>query len=90
MHDQMDVLLNDIRPDSCLNEGLDCRTCTHAVARQIATLCPSLSREAAQAIFLEIYRHPACRPMCQAFEWAYLAQVESSRHTAAPVVADAA
>jgi hypothetical protein len=88
MHDRIDVLLNDLRPDSCLNEGLDCRTCTHATASQIAAICPTLDPSAIQMTFFEIYRHPSCRPMSQAFEWAYLARVESGRATVA--VADAA
>jgi hypothetical protein len=90
MHDRIDVLLNDIRPDSCLNEGLDCRTCTHTTASQIATVCPTLSPDAIQTVFFEIYRHPSCHPMCQAFEWAYLARVDSERETVAVSVADAA
>lgn len=90
MTDRMDVLLNDLRPDSCLNEGLDCRTCTHAAAWQIAAICPTLAPSAIQTTFFEIYRHPSCHPMCQAFEWAYLSRVESERETIAVAVADAA
>jgi hypothetical protein len=90
MHDRIDVLLNDIRPDSCLNEGLDCRTCTHATASQIAVICPTLGPDAIQAVFFEIYRHQSCHPMYQAFEWAYTARVDSERETVAVRVADAA
>lgn len=88
MTDRMDVLLNDLRPDSCLNEGLDCRTCTHATASQIAAICPTLAPGAIQAMFFEVYRHASCHPMCQAFEWAYLSRVECEREMVA--VADAA
>ncbi len=86
----MDVLLNDLRPDSCLNEGLDCRTCTHATASQIAAICPTLVPDTIQATFFEIYRHSSCHPMSQAFEWAYLSRVECQRETVAVAVADAA
>jgi hypothetical protein len=87
MRDRIDVLLNDIRPDSCLNEGLDCRTCTHATASQIATICPTMTPDAVQGAFFEIYRHSSCHPMCQAFEWAYLSHVQSRREAAADAVA---
>lgn len=90
MRDQIDVLLNDLRPDSCLNEGLDCRTCTHATASQIARICPTLTPDAIQSIFFETYRHTSCHPMCQAFEWAYMARVESQRETVEVTVANAA
>lgn len=49
-----------------------------------------MSPDGIQTAFFEIYRHPSCHPMCQTFEWAYRARVESEREVAAASVADAA
>jgi len=76
MLERIDIQLNDIRPDTCLVEGLDCRTCTHHTASHIALLCPSLDGAALRRTFFEIYRHSSCAPMQQAFEWAYASYVE--------------
>jgi hypothetical protein len=72
MTNRIDILLNDIRPDSCLDVGLDCRTCLHRTAADLAAICLSLEGGSLWTTFAQIYPHPSCGPMFSNFEHAYL------------------
>jgi hypothetical protein len=88
MRDRIDILVNDLRPDGCLDVGLDCRTCTHATASDLASICEVLDRQGLREAFVQIYQNPACNPMFSIFERAYGEAV--SPRTTRPLAATAA
>jgi hypothetical protein len=71
MRDELDILVNDARPDDCLDVGLDCRTCMHGTAANLAAICKVLDRRGLREAFDQIYQHLACGPMFSIFEQAY-------------------
>jgi hypothetical protein len=88
MRDQIDILVNDVRPDGCLDVGLDCRTCMHGTATDLVAICEVLDRRGLRETFAQIYQHPACGPMFSLFERAY---GEALNHrTTRPLAATAA
>jgi hypothetical protein len=71
MRDELDILVNDVRPDGCLDVGLDCRTCMNGTATDLAAICEVLDRRRLREAFTQIYQHLACGPMFSIFEQAY-------------------
>jgi hypothetical protein len=71
MRDELDILVNDARPNGCLDVGLDCRTCMHGTAEHLAAVCNVLDRRGLRGAFAQIYQHLACSPMFSIFEQAY-------------------
>lgn len=71
MNSELDILVNDARPDGCLGVGLDCRTCMHRAAANLAAICKVLDGRGLREAFAQIYQHLACGPMFSIFEHAY-------------------
>jgi hypothetical protein len=80
---QMDYLLDENRPETCIALGLDCRTCIQKSASSVAHVCHGLESAGIQRIFGQLYTSPGCTPMAAAFEAAYL---EASNPVRKPVL----
>jgi hypothetical protein len=59
------------KPQSCRQEGLECRVCIHGSAVSLADVCPDLSVESVRNAFFKIYPDAACLPMARTFAVAY-------------------
>ncbi len=79
----MDYLLDENRPETCLDLGLDCRTCIQKSASSVAHVCHGLESAGILKIFSQLYTSPGCAPMAEAFEAAY---VEASSPIRKPVL----
>jgi hypothetical protein len=58
-------------PSLCLQEKLDCRSCTASTARELARACPSLPRKLVTQLFVQIHLYSACTRMHANFAEAY-------------------
>jgi hypothetical protein len=64
-------LWTDNRPETCSALGLDCGSCIHASAANIARICHGVESHGVQKIFFQLYPSTGCHPMAHAFELAY-------------------
>jgi hypothetical protein len=71
-------------PHLCIQEGLDCITCTGSTARELARACPGLPAKLVAQLFVQIHVHPACARMHRNFTQAYAGALESVRPLAKP------
>jgi hypothetical protein len=58
-------------PQACMAVGLDCKTCTSATARQLASVCKNLRGKMVAQLFVQLYPQPACARMANHFGEAY-------------------
>ena len=58
-------------PAVCSEVGLDCKTCTEVVANHVTRICPGLSAEGIERVFLSLYPGPACAAMAAHFALEY-------------------
>jgi hypothetical protein len=79
----MDYLLDENRPETCMELGLDCRTCVQKSATSVARVCHGLESVGIQRIFVRLYTSPGCGAVASAFEAAYL---EASNPVRKPVL----
>ena len=63
--------LQDSYPAMCINEGLNCETCTSQSARHLAATCRGLKGPMVRQLFVQIYPFPACSPMVNHFTESY-------------------
>jgi hypothetical protein len=59
-------------PDICIQEGIDCHSCTASTARELARACPGLPGKLITQLFVQIHTYPACSRMHANFTRAYL------------------
>lgn len=78
------------RPHLCIQEGLDCTTCTGNTARELARACPGLAGKSVAQIFVQIYADPACSPMHRDFARAYAEALAPRRGMSVLPLADVA
>ncbi len=70
-------------PDICVQEGMDCHSCTSSTAGELARACPSLPGKLITQLFVQIHTYPACARMHANFTRAYAEAMEIS---AAPAI----
>ena len=58
-------------PDICVQEALDCTSCTSATARELARACPGLPGKLVAQLFVQIHAYSACARMHRNFAQAY-------------------
>jgi len=66
-------------PEICLQEGLDCGSCTASTARELARACPGLPGRMVAQLFVQIHTHAACARMHRNFARAYEEALEANR-----------
>lgn len=75
-------------PELCVQEGLDCITCTSSTARELARACPGLPGKLVTQLFVQIHTHAACgrmhRNFAQAYERAHQEALKLARPLAKP------
>jgi hypothetical protein len=65
-------------PDICIQEGMDCHSCTASTARELARACPSLPGKLITQLFVQIHTYPACARMHANFTRAYSEAMETA------------
>ena len=70
-------------PDICIQESLDCHSCTASTARELARACPGLPGKLVTQLFVQIHVHSACARMHANFARAYSGVLEPLAATAA-------
>jgi hypothetical protein len=70
-------------PDLCIQEGLDCASCTSSTARELARACPGLPGRLVAQLFVQIHTHSACVRMHANFGRAYADALDTDRMTVA-------
>lgn len=65
-------LWSENSPEACAAVGLDCGTCIHRAAANLAHICPGVEPGSLQQLFVQLYQSPACQVHMYAFERAYL------------------
>jgi hypothetical protein len=70
-------------PALCVQEALDCRSCTASTARELARACPGLPRQLVAQLFVQIHTYPACARMHNNFAQAY---AEAGKTVEAPAI----
>jgi hypothetical protein len=60
------------KPALCLQEAIDCHSCTASTARELARACPSLPNKLISRLFVQIHTHAACARMHANFTRAYI------------------
>jgi hypothetical protein len=70
-------------PDFCIQEGVDCHSCTASTARELARACPGLPGKLVTQLFVQIHTYPACKRMHANFTQAYSEEMETG---AAPAI----
>jgi hypothetical protein len=65
------------RPALCIQEGIDCNSCTTSTARELARACRNLPGKLITQLFVQIHTYPACARMHANFTRAYLAAGET-------------
>jgi len=58
-------------PELCIQEQLDCVSCTNSTAKELADACPRLPARAVARLFVQIHPHPGCARMLRNFNRAY-------------------
>ena len=81
----MDSALDNNFPQSCREVGLDCKTCTGATARELASVCKNLRGKMVAQLFVQLYPDPACAKMHAHFAAAYREVTEMPVEIPAPV-----
>jgi hypothetical protein len=66
------------KPALCIQEAIDCRSCTASTARELARACPGLPRKLVAQLFVQIHVHLACTRMHDNFAQAY-AEAEAKK-----------
>jgi hypothetical protein len=61
------------KPALCIQEAIDCRSCTASTARELARACPGLPAKLITQLFVQIHVHSACGRMHANFAQAYAA-----------------
>jgi hypothetical protein len=64
-------LFAETNPESCSQVGLDCGSCIHRSAANVAAICHGLAPSAVQQVFFQLFSSPGCHPMAHAFTLAY-------------------
>ncbi len=59
------------KPALCIQEAIDCRSCTASTARELARACPGLPAKLITQLFVQIHVHSACGRMHANFAEAY-------------------
>jgi hypothetical protein len=75
-------------PDLCVQEGIDCTSCTRSTARELARACPGLPVRMVAQLFVQIHVHAACVRMHRNFTDAYAEALESARPLAKSAAAE--
>jgi hypothetical protein len=75
-------------PDLCIQEGLDCTSCTSSTARELARACPGLPTRLVAQLFVQIHVHAACTRMHRNFTKVYADALESARPLAKPAASE--
>ncbi len=75
-------------PDLCVQEGVDCTSCTSSTARELARACPGLPVRVVAQLFVQIHVHAACVRMHRNFTNAYAEALEAARPLAKSAVAE--
>lgn len=65
-------------PDICIQEGMNCHSCTASTARELARACPGLPGKLITQLFVQIHVHSACARMHANFTRAYSEEMEIS------------
>ena|SRR5580704_11641475 len=65
-------------PDICVQEGMDCNSCTSSTARELARACPSLPTKLITQLFVQIHTYSACARMHANFTRAYAEAMETA------------
>jgi len=60
------------KPALCLQEAIDCLSCTQSTARELARACPGLPGKLITQLFVQIHTYPACARMHANFTRAYM------------------
>jgi hypothetical protein len=55
----------------CIQEIVDCQSCTASTARELARACPGLPRKLVTQLFVQIHTYPACGRMHANFAQSY-------------------
>jgi hypothetical protein len=58
-------------PDLCVQEGIDCLSCTASTAKELALACPGLPGKLVAQLFVQIHTYSACARMHRNFAQAY-------------------
>jgi hypothetical protein len=58
-------------PETCSTLGLECGSCIHQAAANVARICHGLESSGIQQLFVQLYPSSGCRPMASAFELEY-------------------
>ena|SRR5579884_4021723 len=66
-------------PELCLQEGLDCTSCTASTARELARACPGLPAKLVAQLFVQIHTNVACSRMHRNFLGTYEDEMAASR-----------
>jgi hypothetical protein len=66
-------------PAICIQEAIDCRSCTAATARELAHACPGLPTKLVTQLFVQIHVHSACTRMHANFAKAYAETLDEDR-----------
>jgi hypothetical protein len=67
----MDLIFDENRPETCMQVGLDCRTCIQRSAASTARVCAGLTSLGVQQLFFQLYPSEGCSPMAPQFVAAY-------------------
>jgi hypothetical protein len=59
------------KPALCIQEAIDCRSCTASTARELARACPGLPGKLVTQLFVQIHVHSACGRMHANFAQTY-------------------
>jgi len=67
----MDLIFDENRPETCLQVGLDCRSCIQRAAASTAKVCAGLSPAGVHQVFFQLYPSQGCSPMATQFAAVY-------------------
>ncbi len=59
-------------PATCVQEPVNCQSCTQSTARELALACPGLPGKLITRLFVQIHTYPACSRMHANFTRAYM------------------
>jgi hypothetical protein len=67
----MDLIFDENRPETCLQVGLDCRTCIQRAAASTSKVCAGLTPVGVEQVFFQLYPSQGCSPMAPQFAAVY-------------------
>ena len=74
----MDLIFEENRPETCLQVGLDCRTCIQRAAASTAKVCAGLTPSGIHQVFFQLYPSQGCSPMATQFATVYAETLSAS------------